>query len=150
MLSCLKHGQLPGVNEEGATGKSDNKGAIFIPGGLIYQDVEDNQISYESSDSLDEAGFRKKIRASMHYDNATLMYPDGVAVSINLDREQIFAKYGGVSALGVLRTYSPTSPGSRSSKYRLDLISPEKDVNIDLNRIAARARERYHIKENQT
>jgi hypothetical protein len=69
---------------------------------------------------------------------------------VSYGREHIFAKYGGVSALGVLRTYSPTSPGSRSPKYRLDLISPEKDVNIDLNRIAARARKRYQIKANQS
>jgi hypothetical protein len=34
MLSLLNRGQLPGVNEEGATGKLDNKGAIFIPGGV--------------------------------------------------------------------------------------------------------------------
>lgn len=315
MLSYLKQGQLPGVNEEGATGKLDNKGAIFIPGGLIYQDVDENQISYESGELRDEAGFRKMIRASMHYDNATLMYPDGMAVSIGLDsgfftrasrriytykaaafkrkrnissknlvdidsndiirshcppymnspygsrtristfasigltdphmyfaycksefnlsrrrlksfaagldtaheqatladgtvlyppyvvvchdtrykensltglirilglgkfgefgtltfeklskqliremkrkkvsygREHIFAKYGGVSVLGVLRTYSPTSPGSRSSKYRLDLIAPEKDVRIDLDRIAARAGERYQIRAKQS
>jgi hypothetical protein len=69
---------------------------------------------------------------------------------VSYRREHIFAEYGGVSALGVLRTYSPTGPGSRSSKYRLDLISPEKDVNIDLNRIAARARERYQIKADQS
>ena len=30
MLSCDKQGLLPGINEEGATGKLDNKGAIFI------------------------------------------------------------------------------------------------------------------------
>jgi len=30
MLSYLQQGQLPGVNEEGATGKLENKGAIFI------------------------------------------------------------------------------------------------------------------------
>jgi hypothetical protein len=315
MLSYLQQGQLPGVNEEGATGKLDNKGAIFIPGGLIYQDVDENQISYEPWSTPSEASFRQRIRTSMHYDNATLLYPDGVAYSINLDsgfftrasrriytykaaafkrkrkigrknsadinsndiirshcpsymdtpygsrtristfasigltdphmyfaycrsefslsrrnlktfaarldtaqdhatladgtvlyppyvvvchdtryketsltglirilgigkfgefstlsfeklnnqligemkrkkisygKEHIFAQYGGVSAIGVLRTYRQTSPGKRSSKYRLDLISPEKDVNIDLNRIAERARQRYQIKADQT
>ena len=40
MLSLLQQDQLPEVNEEGATGKLDNKGAIFIPGGLVYQDVD--------------------------------------------------------------------------------------------------------------
>ena len=314
MLSYLQQGQLPEVNEEGATGKLDNKGAIFIPGGLIYKDVDENQISYEPWSKPSEASFRQRIRTSMHYDNATLLYPDGVAYSINLDtgfftrasrriytykaaafkrkrkigrknsvdinsndiirshcpsymdtpygsrtristfasigltdphmyfaycrsefslsrrnlktfaarldtaqdhatladgtvlyppyvvvchdtryketsltglirilgigkfgelstlsfeklnnqliaeikrkkisygKEHIFAQYGGVSAIGVLRTYKPTSPGKRSLKYRLDLISPEKDVNIDLNRIAQRARERYQIKSDQ-
>ena len=33
-------GFLPASYDEGATGKFDNKGAIFIPGGLIYQDVD--------------------------------------------------------------------------------------------------------------
>jgi hypothetical protein len=41
MLSLLQRDQLPGINEEGATGKLDNKGAIFVPGGLIYQDVDE-------------------------------------------------------------------------------------------------------------
>jgi hypothetical protein len=83
MLSYLRQGQLPGINEEGATGKLDNKGAIFIPGGLIYQDVDEKQISYEPWHTPDEAGFREKIRTSMHYDNATLMYADGAAVRKN-------------------------------------------------------------------
>jgi hypothetical protein len=85
MLSYLQQGQLPEINEEGATGKLDNKGAIFIPGGLIYQDVEENQIAHEPLRTLTEAGFREKIRASMQYDNATLMFPDGLANGVNLD-----------------------------------------------------------------
>jgi hypothetical protein len=310
MLSLLQQEQLPEINEEGATGKLDNKGAIFIPGGLIYQDVDEKQISYESLGTMDEAGFREKIRASMHYDNATLMFQDGLANSVNLDsgfftrasrqiitfktaafrrkkkigsklptdidssdiirshcptymeipfgartristcvsigltdphmyfaycksefnlsrqrlntfaarldsahehtklkdgtilyppyvvvchdtrykensltgltrilgigefgefstftfeilnkqllgelkrkkigfeKEQIFAEHGDVIVLGVLRTYKPTSPGKRSLKYRLDLVSPKKDAGIDLYRIADRARERYQI-----
>jgi hypothetical protein len=85
MLSFLQQDQLPGINEEGATGKFDNKGAIFIPGGLIYQDVDEKQISYDPLGSLNEVTFREKIRASMQYDNATLLFPDGLANSVNLD-----------------------------------------------------------------
>ncbi len=85
MLSMLQRKTLPGVNEEGATGKLDNKGAIFIPGGLIYQDVDDRQITYEAIDALDEGLFRKMIRESMRFDNATLLFPNGVANSVNLD-----------------------------------------------------------------
>jgi len=310
MLSFLQQDQLPEVNEEGATGKLDNKGAIFIPGGLIYQDVDEKQITYDPLGSLNETIFREKIRASMQYDNATLLFPDGLANSVNLDsgfftraarriytfktaafkrkmkigrkipididsndiirshcptymdtpygsrtristcastgltdphmyfaycktefnlsrrrlqtfaakldtaqerseladgtvlyppyvvvchdtrynqngltglirilglgkfgefstfsfemlnsqlsgemkrkkidysREHIFAEHAGISVLGLLRTYGPTNPGKRSLKYRLDLVSPEKDVDIDLDRIADRARERYQI-----
>lgn len=310
MLSCEKQGQLPGINEEGATGKLDNKGAIFIPGGLIYQDVDDKKIAYSSIKSMDEIVFRKMIRESLKFDNATLMFPDGLANSVNLDsgfftraarrinsfktaafkrkrkigrklnvdidandiirshcptyvgppygsrtristcvsigliephmylayckteyrlskdnlkkfaenldtategtelsdgtslyppyvvvchdtrykensltglirilgigrfgefstftferlnnqlmselkrknidydQELVFAEYAGISVLGILRTYAPTNPGKRLLKYRLDVLSPEKDLNLDLNKIAERAKERYWI-----
>jgi hypothetical protein len=310
MLAWRRQDQLPGINEEGATGKLDNKGAIFIPGGLVYRDVDENEISYEPLKSMNETQFRQKIHDSMQYDNATLLYPDGVINSINLDsgfftraarriytfktaafkrkkkigrklpvevdstdiihshcptyidppygsrtristcvsigltdphmyfaycksefslsrrrlknfargldaaqdhaelsdgtvlyppfvvvchdtrykennltglvrilgigrfgefstftfetlnnrllgemkrknidygEEHIFAEYGGIKALGVLRTYASTNPGRRSQKYRLDLVTPEKDVGIDLNRIAQKAGERYNI-----
>jgi len=64
---------------------------------------------------------------------------------IDYSSEHIFAEHAGISVLGLLRTYGPTNPGKRSLKYRLDLVSPEKDVDIDLDRIADRARERYQI-----
>lgn len=314
MLYCLRQNQWPGVNEEGATGKLDNKGAIFIPGGLIHQDVDDKQITYEPLRLLNETTFRDKIRESMQYDNATLLFPDGIANSVNLDsgffsraarriytfktaafkrkrkvgrnipvdidsndivrshcptyidqpygsrtristcvsvaladphmyfaycktefnlsrqrlktfaekvdaaqdraeladgtvlyhpyvvvchdtrykensltglirilgigkfgefstftfeilnnqlsgemkrkkliygEEHIFNRHEGHSILGVLRTYKPTNPGKRSLNYRLDLVSPGKDVNIDLDLIAEKARERYMNKGEQ-
>ena len=85
MLRQKKDGMLPGVTEEGATGKYDNKGAIFIPGGLILQDVDENPIEYESCRAIGTGIFREKIKSAMRYDNATLLFPDGVVSGINLD-----------------------------------------------------------------
>jgi hypothetical protein len=43
MITQKTENRLPEIDEEGATGKFDNKGAIFIPGGLIYQDVDEQE-----------------------------------------------------------------------------------------------------------
>jgi hypothetical protein len=64
---------------------------------------------------------------------------------IEFDSEHIFAEYGEIRALGVLRTYSQTNPGRRSLKYRLDVLSPEKDLGLDVQAIAERAKARYRI-----
>jgi hypothetical protein len=44
MIAQKMANQLPEIDEEGATGKFDNKGAIFIPGGLVYKDVDEKNI----------------------------------------------------------------------------------------------------------
>ncbi len=85
MIRQYENGNMPGVNEEGATGTFDNKGAIFIPGGLIYQDVDEQFIRYESYGKISAHAFRDKIRNAMQNDNATLLYHDGIATAINLD-----------------------------------------------------------------
>lgn len=85
MIGLKKNRMLPGVTEEGATGKYDNKGAIFIPGGLILQDVDENPIQYESCGAMDTGSFSENIKSAMRYDNATLLYPDGIVSGINLD-----------------------------------------------------------------
>jgi len=85
MIGQKAESRLPGVNEEGATGKLDNKGAIFIPGGLVFQDADEQGIRYENLGKMSAAEFRDRIRATMILDNATLLYPDGVAAGINLD-----------------------------------------------------------------
>ena len=85
MLGQYQAGFMPDINDEGATGKFDNKGAIFTPGGLVYQDVDEQFINYSSYGEIDAQTFREKVRESMRYDNATLLYPDGIATSINLD-----------------------------------------------------------------
>ena len=77
--------RFPEINEEGATGKFDNKGAIFIPGGLVFHDVDEQNIRHDRCGRMSGSEFRDKIRSSMRFDNATLLYPDGLASSINLD-----------------------------------------------------------------
>jgi hypothetical protein len=85
LIGRYEKGIMPSVNDEGATGAFDNKGAIFIPGGLIYQDVDERFIRYDSYGKISAASFRAKIREAMRNDNATLLYPDGIACAINLD-----------------------------------------------------------------
>ena len=75
MLRLKKEGRLPLIDEEGATGRFDNKGAIFVPGGLIYEDIDEKPIHYESFKTINRKEFRKKIRFAMQHDNATLLYP---------------------------------------------------------------------------
>ncbi len=85
MIKQKKENRLPEIDEEGATGKFDNKGAIFIPGGLVYRDVDEQRVRYETFKKISELKFRNRIRLTMRFDNATLLYPDGLAPSINLD-----------------------------------------------------------------
>lgn len=85
MLGHKQAGFMPEKLEEGATGKYDNKGALFIPGGLIHQDVDEKTIKYDRYGTIEPEEFRKKIRSAMRYDNATLLYEDGIATGINLD-----------------------------------------------------------------
>jgi hypothetical protein len=85
MLSQKEDGFFPEPYEEGATGKLDNKGAIFIPGGLIHKDVDEMPICYDSDSVVTPESFREKVREAMQYDNATLLFPDGIATGINLD-----------------------------------------------------------------
>ena len=65
--------------------------------------------------------------------------------SIDIGDEHVFAEYGGVKAVGVLRTYDATNPGRRSLKYRMEILHPETDLDIDAADIAACARSRYGI-----
>jgi hypothetical protein len=85
MLSQRKKGYFPEPYEEGATGKFDNKGAIFVPGGLIYKDVDEKPICYESKSGFTPNTFREKVYEAMQFDNATLLFPDGIATGVNLD-----------------------------------------------------------------
>jgi hypothetical protein len=85
MLALKAEGGLPRIEDEGATGEFDNKGALFVPGGLIYSDVDENPIHYKAYGDKGPKEFSKKIRSAMSYDNATLIHPDGMATSVNLN-----------------------------------------------------------------
>lgn len=85
MIGQKLENRLPAIDDEGATGKFDNKGAIFIPGGLVYKDVDEQIIRYNVYGGISRTKFREKIKTAMHFDNATLLYPNGLATSINLD-----------------------------------------------------------------
>jgi len=85
MIGLKRRGMLPDVDAEGATGKFDNKGAIFIPGGLVFRDVDEERIHYDTWTTIDAKSFRNRIRTALHFDNATLCFPDGIAAGINLD-----------------------------------------------------------------
>lgn len=85
MLLMEKEGLMPREEDEGATGYFDNKGATFIPGGIVFEDSDKNPVPKKTYRNPDSKKFRKIVRDSMQTDNAILLYPDGFASGINLD-----------------------------------------------------------------
>ena len=85
MLGLAAEERLPGPEAEGATGQLDNKGALFVPGGLVFDDSDRKPIRRERTGPMTAQRFRQRIRSAMRHDNATLLYPDGIAVGVNLD-----------------------------------------------------------------
>jgi hypothetical protein len=84
MLSLKKEGKMPKIEFEGATGRYDNKGGIFVPGGIILEDSDETQIEYTKRKFTSQE-FRDEIQTAMKFDNATLLYSDGIATGVNLD-----------------------------------------------------------------
>lgn len=99
MLELQKKGQLPGILDEGATGEFDNKGAIFVPGGLVFQDSDRNPIRKEAYAQRTPRAFRQAIRTSMQKDNATLLFQDGYLDGVNLDNGFFAAKSAQILAI---------------------------------------------------
>jgi hypothetical protein len=58
---------------------------------------------------------------------------------------EIFADYEGLTVVGVLRFYFSRTPGKRSLRNATKLISPERDLGLDLEKIEKEAKKRYHI-----
>ena len=60
--------------------------------------------------------------------------------------EDIFAEYKDICILGILRIYSPTKIGKRPQKYSLHIVSPEKDIGLNMDRLRQDAQKRYHFR----
>ena len=60
--------------------------------------------------------------------------------------EDIFAEYKNIRVLGILRIYSPTKIGKRPQKYSLHILSPEKDIGLDIDQLKQDAQQRYHFR----
>ena len=58
---------------------------------------------------------------------------------------EIFAEYEGTAVVGVLRSYFSRTPGKRSKRTDTKLVSPSKDLRLDIERIEKEARRRYQI-----
>lgn len=85
MLELEAKDRLPKVYEEGATGDFDNKGAIFVPGGLVLEDSDRRPIRKDKYDRSTRTAFRELVRDWMRNDNATLLFQDGYLPGVNLD-----------------------------------------------------------------
>lgn len=85
MYKLKRDDELPDILDEGATGHFDNKGALFIPGGFVIQDSNKRNIAPKDYEGLSPDHFRKEIREALKYDNATLLYSNGIATGVNLN-----------------------------------------------------------------
>jgi len=99
MLELQKKGQLPGILDEGATGEFDNKGAIFVPGGLVFEDSDRHPIRKEAYVQRTPRAFRRVVRDCMRNDNATLLFQDGFLDGVNLDNGFFAAKSAQILAI---------------------------------------------------
>lgn len=79
-----RQGRLPPVDAEKATGDLDDKGALFLPGGIVFQDWEGNWIHSQPFPDRRPETFRALVRQAMRFDGANLIYPDGLAVHVKL------------------------------------------------------------------
>jgi len=94
MIGLMSEGLLPAPDAEGATGDLDNKGGLFIPGGLVFRDSDRKRVQSEKSGPLWPKAFSSGIKDAMRLDNATLLFREGLAIGVNLDNG-FFAEIAG-------------------------------------------------------
>lgn len=84
MIALKRGGRLPAVDAEKATGNFDDKGGLFVPGGLVFRDWEEKSIPKRTLKEATPEAFRRAIRKAMRHDGASLLYPDGIATRVKL------------------------------------------------------------------
>jgi hypothetical protein len=84
MIALKQTNRFPPIDAEKATGDFDDKGALFVPGGLVFQDWEGNPIQKKTFRDLTPEAFRRAVRNAMRFDGACLLYPDGIAPRVKL------------------------------------------------------------------
>ena len=63
------------------------------------------------------------------------------------DQVETMAEVGDIRVVGLLRVYAQTNPGKRSAQYDLHVVSPRRDLDLDIAAIEAEARRRYAISD---
>ncbi len=87
MFAMIEDGYFPDPDEEGATDDFDNKGALFIPGGLLFEDADGNQLGKKDLLYKNYDDFAETVRFAMKHDNATLFDEDFAQIGITLPNE---------------------------------------------------------------
>lgn len=84
MLALRKSGRLPPVDAEKATGDLDDKGGLFLPGGLVIQDWEGNPVAPQRFKDRTSPSLHQAVRHAMRFDGAHLIYAEGIAPAVKL------------------------------------------------------------------
>jgi hypothetical protein len=84
MIALRQTGRFPPIDAEKATGHFDDKGALFLPGGIVFQDWEGNSIRKRPYKDLAPESFRRAVRSAMRHDGAHLLYHDAIAARVKL------------------------------------------------------------------
>ncbi len=79
MLGLLRDGRHPPVDAEKSTGDLDDKGGLFVPGGLVLHDWEGNPVRPVALADGKAATFRSAVRVALRHDGAHLLSAAGVA-----------------------------------------------------------------------
>ncbi len=125
MINLYLKGYLPAPDEEGATGSLDNKGAMFVPGGLVIEDSDKNLVlAPKKAKSLTKSKFLSIIQSAMFHDNATLIYKNKIYYGVNLQNGFFIEKASKILTIKKSFAISKKMPIKFSSEEITKYFSP--------------------------